>query len=531
MPALFALATHQALVALQPKLRLEERSLAFLDDLFLTAQPDRIQPLFQAASRCLYERARISLNHAKTRVWNAAAVEPPGLADISAADVWRGNAQLPEAEQGITVLGAPLGGIAFVRPSSTQCAPNNFDSCRSSRPFLTCRSLGCCCCTARRHGPTMHFVSYPQNSPIFLIFLPLSTTPQCTHVSVQCCLERTGGRSRTRPVGSPNLSFAMVDEGCVQPGCMHPRRFGPRGLAACRRSSAEIPTSRNILYANLSRMCLVAVSWTRSRQPWPCSLGRGLRPLSGTNSLATMRRNHLRRLRLPLPFVPARCRCGREQDALGDHRSACPRSGVLRARGGPLERACREAGAVVAVHTLVRDLNVGSVPGDDRRIEVIANGLPLWGGMQLAVDTTLVSALCSTGAPRCYQNRAEGAALRQARRAKERTYPELLRPDSRCRLVVLALEVGGFSPETGDFVQRLARARARSVPPRVRGAVSAAFARRWSSFLAAGASRAYAASLLALPAHSAAGVHGPPPLVIDVLADGGEPFAARSRVR
>ena len=147
----------------------------------------------------------------------------------------------------------------------------------------------------------------------------------------------------------------------------------------------------------------------------------------------------LRRLRLPLPFVPARCRCGREQDALGDHRSACPRSGVLRARGGPLERAaariCREAGAVVAMHTLVRDLNVGSVP----------NGLPLWGGMQLAVDTTLVSALSSTGAPRRYQNRAEGAALRQARRAKERTYPELLRPDSRCRLVVLRLRLAGAS--------------------------------------------------------------------------------------
>ena len=94
--------------------------------------------------------------------------------------------------------------------------------------------------------------------------------------------------------------------------------------------------------------------------------------------------------------------CGREQDALGDHRSACPRSGVLRARGGPLERApariCREAGAVVAMHTLVRDLDVGSVPGDDRRIEVIANGLPLWGGMQLAVDTTLVSALSGASA-------------------------------------------------------------------------------------------------------------------------------------
>ena len=41
--------------------------------------------------------------------------EPSGLAEISTADVWRGNAQLPEAEQGITVLGATLGGNAFVR--------------------------------------------------------------------------------------------------------------------------------------------------------------------------------------------------------------------------------------------------------------------------------------------------------------------------------------------------------------------------------------------------------------------------------
>ena len=72
--------------------------------------------------------------------------------------------------------------------------------------------------------------------------------------------------------------------------------------------------------------------------------------------------------------------------------------------------------------------------------------------MQLVVDTTLVSALSSTGAPRRDQSRAEIAALRQARRAKE--------------LVVLALEVGGrFSPET------------------LRG---------WSFFLAASASRASA---------------------------------------
>ena len=66
----------------------------------------------------------------------------------------------------------------------------------------------------------------------------------------------------------------------------------------------------------------------------------------------------------------------------------------------------------------------------------------LWGGVQLAVDTTLVSALDSLGRPRTHARSARGAALRIARRARERTYPELLHAP-RCRLVVLALKVGG----------------------------------------------------------------------------------------
>ena len=33
------------------------------------------------------------------------------------------------------------------------------------------------------------------------------------------------------------------------------------------------------------------------------------------------------------------------------------------------------------------------VVADERRIEVVANGLPLWHGSQLAVDATIVSPL------------------------------------------------------------------------------------------------------------------------------------------
>ena len=45
------------------------------------------------------------------------------------------------------------------------------------------------------------------------------------------------------------------------------------------------------------------------------------------------------------------------------------------------ERIFREAGARVRRNVLVRDLNVPGVhPGDERRIEVIAEGLPLYHG-------------------------------------------------------------------------------------------------------------------------------------------------------
>ena len=93
---------------------------------------------------------------------------------------------------------------------------------------------------------------------------------------------------------------------------------------------------------------------------------------------------------------------------------------------------------------------------DDRRIEVIANGLPLWGGAQLAVDTTLVSPLIRAGHPRMRGGQYRGTALRDARRNKERTYLELLR-DRRCRPVVFRVEGGGhWGDEAATFLRLLA---------------------------------------------------------------------------
>ena len=80
---------------------------------------------------------------------------------------------------------------------------------------------------------------------------------------------------------------------------------------------------------------------------------------------------------------------------------------------GPAELALldSQSGPPLSPHThvLVRDLNLQAQRHDERRIEVIANGLPLWGGSQLAVDNTLVSRLTSAGVQRLRGSTTRGS--------------------------------------------------------------------------------------------------------------------------
>ena len=101
---------------------------------------------------------------------------------------------------------------------------------------------------------------------------------------------------------------------------------------------------------------------------------------------------------------------------------------------------------------------------DGREIEVVANGLPLWGGAQLAIDATLVSPIRRNGQPHPQADEADGRRLATARRKKEDKYAELLR-SRRCRLVVLGMEVGGrWSEEALRFTRLLAKAKSRAYP-------------------------------------------------------------------
>ena len=84
---------------------------------------------------------------------------------------------------------------------------------------------------------------------------------------------------------------------------------------------------------------------------------------------------------------------------------ACATAGVLGRRGWALEsaaaRVCREGGARVRLNVFVRDMDL-TEPNrlDGRRLEVVADGLPLHGGAQLAIDTTMVSPLHRDGTAR-----------------------------------------------------------------------------------------------------------------------------------
>ena len=89
----------------------------------------------------------------------------------------------------------------------------------------------------------------------------------------------------------------------------------------------------------------------------------------------------------------------------------------------------------MTTNAFVRDMDLVEHNAlDGRRLEIVADGLTLWHGAQLAVDTTMVSPVRRDGTARPGAAERDGVALTQARRQKERTYPELVGEGGRARL-------------------------------------------------------------------------------------------------
>ena len=178
MPGLFAVAIHPALVATQTALRGGERLYAFLDDAYLTCDPERLRATFLSLRQALKSHANIDLNVGKTRVWNAAGEEPPGLSEWmppaqDGSPVWVGDPTLPPELQGILVLGTPWG----TTPSKRQrCLPNGASTIRSwinCQASQTSKRPGCISSCAR--APAATICSGRCSHPSLRISLPATT--------------------------------------------------------------------------------------------------------------------------------------------------------------------------------------------------------------------------------------------------------------------------------------------------------------------------------------------------------------------
>ena len=139
---------------------------------------------------------------------------------------------------------------------------------------------------------------------------------------------------------------------------------------------------------------------------------------------------------------------------------------------------------------------------DGRRLEIVATGLPLFKGVPLGVDVTLVSPLHTDGSIWDKADTEPGIALTRAEKDKARTYPELI-DSAVLRLVTMACETGGrWNDTTSEVLRKLANARARDAPGHLRFAAALGWQRRW-----------WSDAVVLLDGHD-----GPEPLLSDVIA-------------
>ena len=178
----------------------------------------------------------------------------------------------------------------------------------------------------------------------------------------------------------------------------------------------------------------------------------------------------------------------------------------------------REAGALVRCNTKLRDMNVAVPAPDERAIEVLASGLHLFQGAQLAVDVTVRSALTAHRLACVGAATTDGVVLARARGHKERKYHELLTGDD-SRLVVSGIETGGRWSGEAANLSDFAGVRARSAPPLLRGSAFFAWRKRWMRMLSVSCSRSFASSLVSPRADALDGQDGFAPDLADLFAE------------
>ena len=150
------------------------------------------------------------------------------------------------------------------------------------------------------------------------------------------------------------------------------------------------------------------------------------------------------------------------------------------------------------------DMNINVAVTDDRRIEVVANGLPLWHGSQQAVDATIVSPVTRNGKATWGRRPARLGALWSS---PPQTAPNVPRACARP-----SLPLGGrWGRGRGPIRSRNRHLAAPACAPQGILRPRAAWVTLWSGLLAVAVHSAFAASLLELPLAGGCSVAGEAP--------------------
>ena len=80
---------------------------ALLDDVYIASASDRVVVLHEAVAIAM-ERCGIKFHEGKTRMWNAGGIAPSGREKLR-PNVWKGDPSRPAEDQGLFMLGAPVG--------------------------------------------------------------------------------------------------------------------------------------------------------------------------------------------------------------------------------------------------------------------------------------------------------------------------------------------------------------------------------------------------------------------------------------
>ena len=207
MPSLFALGQHQALLETRARLHPSNALYAFLDDIYVTGLPEHTVGQFAIVREALARHANIQVHLGKTRAWNSAGEEPPGLLEAPPPPrrtprtrAGRGTGPSQPPSKAWWSWAAALAAAT----SSPRSSPNDCRSrtacCHGSLGCLNCSPRGSSCSTAQHPAARTYYEPWqtPQSSLPSTMLPSGAAWQHCWRAGMATC------RCQTSATAAPN---------------------------------------------------------------------------------------------------------------------------------------------------------------------------------------------------------------------------------------------------------------------------------------------------------------------------------------